>query len=366
MLTRYPSILTVIFCRGSFDLNMDDNTEQKKTLIMKSLAVFGFIGILIAIAWLSVQFVQFIPSAFSSLASLAGSLQESKTDIEETKNGQIVITSDITTVSAGEIVEITWQNLDRAGSYIFSYDCTDGVAVDILNVDGIQSIACDTNYNVGNRNNLSMVIDLEKGPETILNYTLSFLGTNDITSNSSVVDSLVIKNDEIEIIDDVAKVQDPNEDIKPEPDNSEKVVETKPIIKPVVPVATQQYVYTTPVSDPNGRTDLAVRFIQTGTIVGKTFFSGPIARNNSGAIQFEIKNHGTKTSHEWSYTVTLPDGSDYEAKNQVPLKPNEKAVITVGFPTDNSSSYTFKVTVDEPTDKTYLNDRFEQRVFFTR
>ena len=50
---------------------MSKASPEKKQSVLKTLAIIGFIGIIIFIAWASVQLVNVLPSAFSSLASLA-------------------------------------------------------------------------------------------------------------------------------------------------------------------------------------------------------------------------------------------------------------------------------------------------------
>ena len=347
---------------------MSDQQKQQQDTIMKSLAIAGFIAIILAISWLSVQFVQLIPSAFSSLASLAGNLQQQAyVDKEEEPIQPIILTSDVSSVAAGQTVELTWEDVERPGSYTFSYECTDGVAVDLINIVGIQSIACDTNYNIGDRNALSFTVDSEKEAETSVVYTLAFLGTNDLVPTYMVADTVLIKDEVVVANDDTDTsevVDDTETEVNPEP--TTPVTVAPQTQTPVTPVTTQQFVYQIPVSDPNGRTDLGVRFIQTGTISGNRFIAGLIERNDSGAIQIAVKNYGTKTSDEWSYSVTLPSGGTYEADDQKPLKPNEEAIISIGFTTDNSSSHTFRADIDESTDRNRLNDQFEQTVFFIR
>ena len=87
-------------------------------------------------------------------------------------------------------------------------------------------------------------------------------------------------------------------------------------------------------------------------------------QDEKGAIQFEVKNYGSKTSDTWEFEVSLPNGGTYSSDEQEPLKPNERAVLTIGFPTTDDSQHTFVVTIDESTDRNSLNDRFTQTVTF--
>lgn len=364
---------------------MNDVSQNKKDSVLKSLAIAGFIGIIILIAWLSIQLVGVVPGAFSSLASIAESLNQYESGInDDDKIVPITVTSNTTLAKAGESVELSWATSGISGSYTFSYQCTDGVAVDVNNVEGVQSIACDTNYNIGNIDSLSLTIDSEKERYADMNYTISFLGTNDTEPRGSGTSSITVVNGEIPTViatnvTDVDIVQ--NEDT---PSESEPVVDTpteevpevvNPIVStpevatppvPTKPVYKQEYVYTIPVSDPNGRTDISTKFLNTGTIVSNVFLPGTIKQSGNGAFQFEVKNLGTKTSGDWTFSVSLPGGNTYNSPVQKPLKPNERAVLTIGFSTANDKNYTFVVKANEKTDYYSLNDSFSQTVTFIK
>ncbi|MCA9356644.1 hypothetical protein H6784_02225 [Candidatus Nomurabacteria bacterium] len=363
---------------------MDNNASQeKKTSIMKSLAIAGFISIIILIAWLSIQLVGVLPGAFSSLASLAESVSEPQgTSVETKEITKLTVTSNTTLVNPGESVDVTWSKITVPGSYTFSYNCKEGVAVDILNVDGIKSIACDTNYNVGDINTLSLAIDSEKERYADLNYKISFLRTNETSPSATGEATLTVVNSAISSLA-ISDIETPTETTV-ETETVEEVTETEPVVEtPVVttpvkptPVVTtpakptptyeQEFIYTIPTSNPNGRTDLSTRFLNVGRITGNTFFPGAIKQNDNGAIQFEVKNLGTKTSSDWTYTVNLPNGETYTSNAQKPLKPNERAVLTIGFPTDNDSSHLFKVEIKESTDNYTLNNRFFETIKFVK
>jgi hypothetical protein len=64
--------------------------------------------------------------------------------------------------------------------------------------------------------------------------------------------------------------------------------------------------------------------------------------------------------------MTLPNGGDFESKEQEPLKPNERAIITIGFPTNDKDNFAFEVTIKENTDRNSRNDQFTQRVNFIK
>lgn len=365
---------------------MNDASNKQKDSILKTLAIAGFIGIIILVAWLAIQFVNIMPGAFSSLASLAEGVDQYKqaTFEDEERPIDLIVTSNATLINTGDDAQLSWRTVPEDGSYTFSYACTDGVAVEIQSDEGQQNVSCGENYNIGNTNSLSMTIDSENQRYADLEYTISFLAANDDESraagsglitvmNSAVTDT--IAEPEAEVTVDTTTDAPPTTD-EPETTDSEPTVtpdapspddtsETPPSSETPTtppPVTEQQYVYQIPTSDPNGRTDLGVRFIAVGTILEERFSPGTLTANNSGAIQFEVKNYGTKTSDEWSFSVELPNGTTYTADEQSPLKPNERAVLTIGFGASDTDTHEFIVIVDAPRDQNNLNDSFREDV----
>lgn len=353
-----------------------DDPQNKKDSIMKTLAVAGFIGIVIVIAWLSIQLVHIAPGVFTSLASLAETMNQSGSSTETT-TPQILLTSPETDlIDSGEAVRISWDAGNAPGSYTFSYACIDGVAVDLNDVDGIQGITCDTTYNLSTTSQLTLTIDSEKERYANVVYTIAFLGTNDTKPRAVGSSSVTVLNRDIQ-----EDLSDSEEDsTETETDDTDAQVPTPPTTSPAptdtdtttavtpetppAPTVTQDFIYTysAPASNPNGRTDLAIRFVDTGTIIGKTFFPGQLVQEEAGAVQFEVKNHGTKTSEPWTFSVTLPSGERYVSSAQEPLKPNERAILTVGFQTGSKAAHTFTLAVDSPTDQTRINNQTEERV----
>lgn len=347
--------------------------EQRKESILRSLAIIGFIGAILLIAWLSVKLVNSAPGAFSSLASLAQSLNQPSED--SSSQHVLTIVSNTTLVKAKEPVTVTWNEFDTTGNFSFSYTCTDGVAIDLQNIEGLTSIACNTNYNIGNITSLTFTIDSEKERFADVQYTVSYFGVNDTVARaSSVAKVTVINGDVITGLTSTSTSATTTETTTVE--EPEKPIEV-PVVKPTVPTPIQpteevvtkpepvpEVTYIIPVSNPAGRVDLGVRYLHTGTIAGQTFVPGSIARNSSGAIQFEVWNYGSKTSGDWTFSVSLPNGSTFTSETQTALKPNERATLTIGFPTDNDSTHTFVVIVTEASDEVALNDSFQQPITF--
>ncbi len=123
--------------------------------------------------------------------------------------------------------------------------------------------------------------------------------------------------------------------------------------------------YKTPVSDPKGHTDLSVSFSAVGYMnsAGRFVAADELSRRDNGAMQFVVKNLGTKTSSDWTFVAELPNGSSMTSKSQAPLKPQESATLTVVFgASETRGSEYVGVTVEGGSDSDRSNNSFRTRV----
>lgn len=126
----------------------------------------------------------------------------------------------------------------------------------------------------------------------------------------------------------------------PRPATSTPVATTP---KPTTPAPVSYHTVTTyqvPVSDPNGKTDLQVTFVGVGNINSSGRFNqtNSINEGDKGAMQFTVKNIGTKTSSAWTFEALLPNGSTFASTAQVALKPSESSTLTLVFGTEDLDS----------------------------
>lgn len=348
-----------------FSNTMNNETLQEKPPASKIVAIIGLIAAIALLAYLAVQIVAYAPNGFTSLASLAEGISQYKEAVLENDNKALVITSNLGVIESNKPATITWEKDAQPGTYAFSYSCAEGVTVEVVATEGLKNLSCDTRYSLGDTDNVTLVIESNTTPVANIAYAISFMRSNDIGPIRIGEQSLSIKNEGLAVVT-------PNDgEVLGETDESEFVPdevvkpETPKPTKPVVPVVeTPTYTYAIPVSNPNGFTDLATRFLNVGDIVNNKFVAGSIQRDDSGAFQFEVKNLGTKTSESWTYTLTLPDGDTYTSPRQTPLKPNERAVISLGFDTPDKSSFTFIVVLKTDEDRTSSNNSFKRAVSF--
>lgn len=336
--------------------------NQNKDTILKSLAVGGFIGLIIVIAWLGIQLVHVLPTAFTSLASIADTVYNyEEVTIDITKSTEVA--------NVGESFSLSWQVPKTPGDFMFSYTCTDGVAVDLRTVgSAIAPVTCGQPYRLGNVSGVDVSVSAEKNRFTDIPYTISFVPRGAESAVTTTAGTITVVNASISTppvatIPDIPTATPPTEPVTTPPPVTPVTTPTKPVVKPkptTKPITTQTYSYVIPVSNPNGFTDLAATMSRIGTISNGTFLSnGVIDNDTSAALLFEIKNTGTKTSDTFTYTVLLPNGTSYTSPTQVALKPNERARIALGFDVgDIIGTKSFSVSVGNAGESNLGNNGF--------
>lgn len=346
------------------------NTEnpeqnQNKDRVLKLLAISGLIGLVIIISWLGIQLVRVMPNAFTSLASLADS-------VYNYKPVELLVVSDKDIINSGESVTLSWNDPEPEGEFSFTYDCAPGVAIDVrLESGDLTPATCDEPVILGDVTSVDLSIMAERNRFTDVTYNISFITPRAIADVASQSGTLSLVNVSIAPTETIA-TSTPPETVTPEP-VTPVATTTKPEVpkpapttptKPTTPLkptpTPTKPVSTLPTSDPKGFTDLAVRSLGAGTILNNQFVNlGTITSGGASAIQIEVRNLGTKTSQSFSFTATLPNGTTYVSKSQKGLKPNERAVLTIGFNmTDDTGVQPFDVTLKVTGDTKLTNNSF--------
>lgn len=339
---------------------MNQVSEENKEALTKVLAILGFLAIVILGVWLAVKIVSIIPSAFSSLASIADVVYN------YSPNQKLEVATDESVINGGESFTIAWTDMRKEGIYAFSYECADGVSVDIRQNGEIKSVACNTPTELGNVTSLEVRIASEKSRFVDVPYTITFTDKNSTEASADARSTVTIVNASIPAAG-IAIEEEPKETPRTSAPAPTPTKTKTPTYVAGTPTTVTKYVYVTPVSDPKGKIDLQVTFLGVGTLSGKTFTpKSSIDSDDQGALQFEVKNIGTKTSEDWSYEAQLPSDITYKSPDQKALKPNERAVITLGFSgisDEGSEKISVEVTAED--DVKNSNNEFEKTIKIT-
>lgn len=339
---------------------MNDQTNQpREERPIRPLALLGLAIAIIIAAWLAVQLVQLIPNAFISLANLAERVHNPTPDIA------LEASQSESTVNSRMAVEITWTDVKRAGTYAFEYDCAPGVSLELELADGtIVPLACEREYEFADGTfSTTAIFTSERERYTDVAYYITFIPEDENADTLDTEKTLTIVNASIP----VAGAEDDGDDVAVNDDIDDEPTDTTPPAPPVRYRTVQKVTYSVPVSDPHGYTDLAVTFDTIGTIDGSTLVSrSTLEEGEDGAFRFEVKNIGTKTSTDWKFNAVLPSGQRYTSAVQEPLKPQERALITVAFDSAGSEGKNrFEVTVNGGSDTSTANNEFSRKVTVT-
>ena len=347
---------------------MNDKTTEKienENGYKRPLIITGLIGVVILIAWAAVQIVNVFPNAITSIASLADSVYNYNPKKDET----LTLNTDRNIMNSGETIFVSWEKQRESNKYVFNYECADGISVDIKTTNNFESLSCDNPHDLGGTNKIELRVNSEKNRFSDLTYSV---GTYEKDTNSpeqttsetiALVNPNIINKTEEDTIDEASDVnRNPIEE--PTDNNTPDVTVTENPATPAPAVATEMsYTYEIPVSNPNGMTDLIVSNINVGVIGFADTFIGNdfLLKNIDGATQFTIHNIGTRTSEDWTFETTLPGGVNYKSKTQEPLKPNERAIITVNFPPlTEENLQTIEVSIETKRDSNLANNHQEK------
>ena len=351
--------------------------SSERSVAMKSFAIIGFIIAIIFIVWLVVRVVALIPGAFSSLASIADGVYNNRPQSE------LTVATQNTIINHNQSFNVNWSDTNKAGTYTFTYECTDGIAVDIKHSGSrITPVECGEVVNLGDETfSLDMIAQSERNRFSDVPYTIGFVP-------ESTKDEIVTKDSVFTVVNvnipqsglASADTEDTTPEVVTETEAetvTEPEVETPAVTTPTTPAPTTPAVTPTPVyvstpvysipqSDPNGSVDLAVRYLQVGRLDSRNNFipGGEFDNDARAAFQFEVKNIGTKTSDSWTFKADLTSGSTYSSKSQAGLKPNERSVLTIGF--DNVGdlgAQRFGADVNVRNDINTRNNAFQWAVF---
>jgi hypothetical protein len=240
----------------------DINSSERNEQMVRVMAVIGFVVLVCLLAWLAVQAVRFIPTAFSSLANIFEANQRDYADqASEDDDNNVVV---------------------------------------VVNEDDDES------------DNEEVTNDDNKTPDSVATSTPTT----------------------------------PSTPSQPKPTS----VQYKTVVTHKIPV-----------SDPKGKTDLAVSLVAFGYMnaSGRFVPQADISDNDHGAIQFVVKNIGTKTSGDWGFVTDLPNDIEMESKVQSPLKPSESSTLTIVFgQVEEDGNHTVDISVKGGNDVNPTNNAF--------
>ena len=345
---------------------MNQVTQEAKDVTTKIFAIIGFIAVIIFAIWLIVNVVTMIPSAFSSLASIADGVYNTRPE-----NGLTVAASK-SIVNTDEDFTISWTDTGRTGTYAFSYECTNGVTMDVRTESGdVKSLPCDQDLELEGTRSIDVIANSDERRFVDVPYLVTF-------TNAGALDTFFEKTGQFTVVNagipqsvDVAVETETDEETETDTpgtvagETTSEEPETPAVSTPVtggnLPTVIEQPIFEIPTSNPRGTVDLQVTYLGVGHLENNNSFDpkADIDNDEKGSFRFAVKNIGTKTSEEWDFEATLPTGQVFKSDDQAPLKPNERAVITLGFDAVGTTGFkTIGAEVDVDDDVNNANNEF--------
>ncbi len=338
-----------------------ESTHTPQRALIKLLAIVGFFALIAIIIWAIVQGIRAFPSGFSSLASIAETVNRYRPDAE------LTVTVEKEIVNSGETFTITWNEMGE-GEYQFRYECAPGVQFSVRTDQGtLQKISCTEDLILPSTVH-GLFASVESSTQRLSDVAFSLAfdpkdGDVHVKEGRFTVINATLAQAPEETDLEVPKTEEPEVIVEPEVTSPEVTTPTtpKPTPTPVTPTVVTYY----PTSLQNGNVDLKISYLGVGTIERGSFVpKATFDEDDRAAFRFEIKNIGTKTATSWSYDLKLPGGVDYASGAQADLLPNERVVYTVGFELieSNDRSVTVEAEVDARGDVNAQNDSFEWSV----
>jgi hypothetical protein len=311
---------------------------------MNIFAILGFIAILLAGLWATVQLVKIVSDLSFEFSRPSIALFGSSDELSIIDSGKIAY--------SGEPIEINWtlgqDAQDNAGAIIsLSYKCQEGLYIKTLTGDTKEEykvLPCNAPYNMpATATNLSIIPILIDQDTSNLKYALTYTpGAEDADSAESKqttqgsIQIATRDSDSSSDTDETSKKVD-NQDVANNtttPKSNNSTTSTKPstytkIIRTVVPIRT---------SDPAGLPDLTVSVTNVSV------------DNSTGVstLRLEVSNQGTKMVSDWTLSAILPTepAYTYASAPQQALYAGEKAEMLLTFDKTKSGIQDIKITVD--------------------
>ena len=299
-----------------------------KDLTIKVLSVIGGIAIVAGVLWVGARGLVLFPNVGSALATAVASVQSlfipAERIVVSTVDNQIVVRKPFT---------LTWEHRAKKvdGSYTLSYECIDSVHLARRSAGTDTTLFCNTPTPLTDgENSVTLVpVGTVNGVATV-SVTVHFTPNDTIGVSREGTLSLLVQD---EYLDTATSTTTTTATTTTSTSTQTTVV--TPVGQTIsIPVITP------PFSDPNGKPDLAPRVIAFGLVDTKTGkftevdeIPHKLPSGKRGAIQFEIRNDGTKESGKWKFEIALPTSPSYTYKstNQQSLFPGDRIEYVIGF-----------------------------------
>jgi len=314
-------------------------SQESRGVAMNIFAVLGFVAILLAGLWATVQLVRQISNL---------SFDFSKPTISLPMFGDsdnLAITTDAKDLVSGESAELSWTlGKDKQGAQgsvlNFSYACKRGAYVKVADVTNgtYKAIPCNAPYPIPTTDTKLVIIPVLTDSEKMeMPYALTYTPIDDDEQSVSSTLNIVIatNNTDTPVTEEQKDGEMSTQDITPTP--KAQATTTKKVVYKKIPMQTTRIV-PIQLSDPNGLPDLAIKVLEMSAV----------DPNGKVAVRFEVANIGTKVVSGWTFTAALPTDPAYTyvSEAQGALYAGERAEMLLTFNNLKTGTNSISLIVD--------------------
>ncbi len=302
---------------------MADNST-KANLIAKILFIMG--GIILFIV-LVVFIFRLVPVAISNIANIGSSITSGVRNLIPGSEETIEVTTDTDSIDVETPIIVTFEYIPQVtGQYFVSYDCIDGLFMDIQSSNGAKRIICNTPFRLGtNVSSISLVPIFTKSnafADSIIKIEYKDAQNNTVAYGTKTI---TIQDEE----GSVAATSTASNPFETKGNLSGSTVTSTVIKKPVTSTSvTPTYTsYTKPTRD------LVV-----------TQVSG----SSNSTFTINVYNYGNTSTGPWEFSYTDAENPSRTILSpvQASLGAGQGMAVTVRFDGQDNSSQTIKINVD--------------------
>jgi len=319
-----------------------------KTILIRGLAIIGFIAVLFVGLWGSVQVVKLIPRVISNLAAVTSFRSVF------VPNEELTITIPDLLVPSNKVFELSWEHKGRieGGTYAFRYACKEGLSFSVQDKENSEEevakkITCDTPFIFSNDINFLFLTPLSE-VNRFVDVPFSITSIHKNGESVTLDDSLfTVVNESISGSSlPASDVDNTDTDSGSSGDTSLVAGEKEDVVFPIFDSRSA--------SNPNGQVDLQVRITDIGTADAAGIFTASSSINvyAQGVIKFSVTNIGSKTSDNWTFNAVLPTYPMhiFHSTSQKALQPGDRIDFTLGFDQLNGTLTDGVITINvDPT-----------------
>lgn len=309
-----------------------ETQTQKRSVALKAISIVGFVAILIFGVWGLIQVARMVPNLFSSIGGAAVSLSSIFVPAE-----RLEVSLETSNVTSSVPFTISWDHTNKRGegTYRLSYACRDGVTMQAPDERGTyQTVFCETPFNLTNEESSMKVVafsDRNRFIDVPMKLAFTRLSDGEMTASTETAITIENKQYTAPLPTATSTVSAPTKPVTTTPTPSRIIRKAGVETRNVYSVTT-----TSRVSDPNGRVDLSVQILETGSLdpVTNVFTrTASIRRGSKGAVRFQVTNLGTKSAENWTFNAVVPTFPMYiySSDMQPVLGPGDSVEYTLGF-----------------------------------